>query len=212
MSSSMISRIALAIALAAMLTTAAVYTAGCDGTAASAAADSEQWDISNAPPIPEDDIPEGWINRRDGIDQTYRAMMSREAPLLETEYWAGAPVNMDEYKGKVVVIAFWGTWCPHCRNAVPKNKELVNKYADHGLVFVGVHSQRDMHDAQGYMDQQQFNYPSVIDALGRNASRWQVRSWPTYGLIDRWGRLRALGLRQEYIEHVAVKLLNEKPS
>ena len=78
------------------------------------------------------------------------------APAWTLRDLAGKPVNSDQFKGKVVVIDFWATWCPPCRKEIPGFVDLHRRYADKGLVIVGI----------------------ALDRMGPSRSR---RSWKNSG-------------------------------
>src|SRR5262245_45304727 len=67
------------------------------------------------------------------------AMQGKTAPPLTVTNWINSkPLKLADLKGKVVVLEFWGTWCTTCLSLVPHHNELAKKYADKGLVFIGV--------------------------------------------------------------------------
>ncbi len=132
----------------------------------------------------------------------------KPAPEVKLGQWYGEKVDLKAMKGKVVVLDFWATWCPPCRKAIPKNIEMVNKYKDQGLVFVGIHdSNRGKEGIEKMMESRGFNYPVAVNAGA--VQDYRVRFWPTYAVIDREGVLRAVGLRPEKVEAVVRQILSE---
>ena len=75
---------------------------------------------------------------------------------------AGAPLKMDAYKGKVVLLNFWGTWCPPCRLEIPGFIELQNTYRDQGLVIVGVAVEDTPEAVRTYATESRINYPLAM--------------------------------------------------
>jgi thiol-disulfide isomerase/thioredoxin len=103
---------------------------------------------------------------------------------------AGRDVTLSQFKGKVVMLDFWATWCPPCRKEMPDFIALQKKYAERGLVIVGLSL-----DAQGpgvvkaFTESLGVNY---VIAMGDNdvAEAYKVEAMPTTFLIDREGRIR----------------------
>lgn len=73
----------------------------------------------------------------------------------------GKPRHSSEWKGKVMVINFWATWCPPCREEIPYFIELQEQYAAQGLQFVGVALQQ-ADEVRDFLDEFGVNYPSLV--------------------------------------------------
>lgn len=103
---------------------------------------------------------------------------------------AGAEVKLSQFKGKVVIVDFWATWCPPCRAEMPFYVDLYKKLAKRGLVIVGISL-----DAQGpgvvrkFVESMGINYPIVMGD-DEVTSAYQVEVMPTTFVIDRDGRVR----------------------
>jgi thiol-disulfide isomerase/thioredoxin len=103
----------------------------------------------------------------------------------------GNPVSSDQFKGKVVVIDFWATWCVPCRIEIPGYIELQKKYAKDGLVIIGVSvDQEGPAVVKKFMADFGINYPivmaddDIVNAFGG------VDAYPTTYIIDRDGIIR----------------------
>jgi len=81
---------------------------------------------------------------------------------------AGKPVTLSAYKGKVVLLDFWATWCPPCRKEIPGFVELYNTYKSRGLVVIGVSMDEDTPDVKHFATQYKMNYPILL-GFGRDA-------------------------------------------
>jgi peroxiredoxin len=112
------------------------------------------------------------------------------APAFALVDLAGKPVRLVDYRGKVVLVDFWATWCGPCRKSVPHLKNLHARYAKQGFVILGLSV-----DHEG---------PQVVrDFVKKNAIPWTtaladektmeafggIRSVPTGFLVDRQGRI-----------------------
>jgi peroxiredoxin len=104
----------------------------------------------------------------------------------------GKPVPWSEFKGKVVIVDFWATWCPPCRTEIPGYVALQKKYAAEGVAFIGISVDGDdsIPAVKAFVKQFNINYlilmanDTVQDAFGIN------QGYPTTFIIDRDGVIR----------------------
>lgn len=102
-----------------------------------------------------------------------------------------SPVNLSKYKGKVVLVDFWATWCHGCKEEIPWFMDFAKKYKHSGLAVVGVSMDEDgWKSVKPFMKKQKMNYPVVIgnDAV---AKQYGVVTMPVSVLIDREGKIAA---------------------
>ena len=89
----------------------------------------------------------------------------------------GAPVRMADHKGKVVMLNFWGTWCPPCRREIPDLIAVQDEYRDKGFVILGVAFEDTAEAVKDYAAEMKINYPL---AMAENA--FEDAYGPVYGL------------------------------
>lgn len=103
----------------------------------------------------------------------------------------GGKVSLEKYRGKVVVMDFWATWCPPCRMAIPVLQGVHNKYAKQGVVVLGV-SDEPASVVSPFAKKQGMTYTLAADpeAAGPAMQRYGVEGIPTLVVIDKKGRVR----------------------
>jgi thiol-disulfide isomerase/thioredoxin len=104
-------------------------------------------------------------------------------------------LELNDLRGKVVVLDFWGTWCPPCVQAVPWLRDMEKKHAKDPFVLVGVSSDSDEPALRDFLSKNQMEWPEYWDRDRKFQQIWSVRAWPTYVLIDDEGivRFRTMG-------------------
>ncbi len=118
--------------------------------------------------------------------------IGRTVPEIEGEDIEGKPMRLSEFRGKVVVISFWATWCGPCMGMVPHEKALVERMKGRPFVLIGVNGDDDRNRAKVVAAKEGINWRSFWDG-GRQegvAVKWGIRVWPTVYLIDDQGRVR----------------------
>ena len=99
-------------------------------------------------------------------------------------------ISNSSLRGKVVLLDFWGTWCPPCRESVPTLRDLQKKYAGKGFALVSVSSDDDEDVWRTFIEAQKMNWSEYIDLSGEVLSAFNVESFPTYVVLDKDGVMR----------------------
>jgi thiol-disulfide isomerase/thioredoxin len=103
----------------------------------------------------------------------------------------GKKVSLSQFKGKVIILDFWATWCVPCKEEIPGFIELQKKYGDRGLQIVGVSVDDTMSQAKTYAAGMKMNYP-VLLAEGKEdilKAYDPIKGIPVSIIIDRDGRI-----------------------
>ena len=130
------------------------------------------------------------------------------APAWKLKDVEGKSVGSDEFKGKVVVIDFWATWCPPCRAEIPGYIELQKKYGKDGLVIIGVSmDQGGPAVVKAFIAKFGINYPIVMGDDEVAQAFGGVEAIPTTFLIDRTGKIRDRKVGAEATEEYEKKIL-----
>ena len=116
--------------------------------------------------------------------------VGKAALAVEGKDLDGKPLKLSDYRGKVVMLDFWATWCPPCRAMIPHEKELVNRMQGRPFVLLGVSLDHTPQELKSYMANEKINWPNIYDAGGPIGKAWGVQGIPTVYLIDTKGVIR----------------------
>lgn len=100
---------------------------------------------------------------------------------------AGRKVSLKDYRGKVVFLAFWATWCEFCREELPAIESLYRDYKGKGLEIVAVNIKDKRDDALAFIRKHRISYPVLMDPEGEVGLLYGAYATPTVYLIDRNG-------------------------
>jgi cytochrome c biogenesis protein CcmG/thiol:disulfide interchange protein DsbE len=110
-----------------------------------------------------------------------------ETPL--TPAHAADDFSLEAYRGQIVWLDFWASWCTPCRRSFPWMNEIVERYADQGLVIVGVNVDRERNLADEFLRETPANFSIVYDPEGELAKQFEVLGMPSSYLIDQDGNV-----------------------
>lgn len=130
-----------------------------------------------------------------------------------------APVNpylfdLSAYRGKVVYLDFWASWCGPCKYSFPYMERLASRYRDQDLVVIADDLDQSSQKADAFLREINTSIPVIYDQQGVLATRFNVSEMPTSILIDRQGNVRYIHKgfykekEDEYTSHV-IELLKE---
>ncbi|HEX5131752.1 MAG TPA: TlpA disulfide reductase family protein [Candidatus Krumholzibacteria bacterium] len=125
----------------------------------------------------------------------------------------GETLSPDGYKGKVLLIDFWATWCGPCVAEMPNVKSVYKKYHPRGFEIVGISLDQSRDKLDAYIQQQGIEWPQYFDGKWWNndiAQMYGIKSIPSTLLVDRKGKIRYKSLRGKQLEDAVEKLLAEK--
>ena len=108
----------------------------------------------------------------------------------------GKTLKLSDYRGKVVIIDFWATWCPPCRKGIPDLIKLKNEYKDKDVEIIGVSLDRvtragkTAEDVVPFIEKMGINYPIVWGTLQTPQTFGRVQAIPTTFFLDKNGKVR----------------------
>jgi len=99
-------------------------------------------------------------------------------------------VSLDQFRGQIVVLNFWATWCPPCLEELPSLMTMQERMRGRGVVVVGVSIDVDQDAYHRFLKQQGINFLTVRDPQQKVAGLYGTTGWPETYIIDRQGVLR----------------------
>jgi cytochrome c biogenesis protein CcmG, thiol:disulfide interchange protein DsbE len=126
-------------------------------------------------------------------------------------------LDLHAYRGKVVYLDFWASWCGPCRESFPWLAGLLRDYESRDLVVIGVNVDKDRTLAERFLGDTPAAFPIVYDPRGEIAAAYKIAGMPTAILIDRGGQVRyqhtgfSIKKRDEYAEHLRTLLSEAAP-
>ena len=114
--------------------------------------------------------------------------IGKEAPDFSLSDINGKQVSFSEFKGKVIILDFFASWCPPCRQEVPDFVELQKTYGKDGLAVVGV-ALVNLQEAKDFAGQFNINYTVLIDDGKVSNLYGPIRSIPTTFIVDKTGKI-----------------------
>jgi len=102
---------------------------------------------------------------------------------------AADSLDLARYRGKVVLVDFWASWCTPCRHSFPWLNDMQAKYAKQGLVVIGVNVDREHADAERFLHEVPARFPIVYDPAGTLATTYDVPGMPTSFVFGPDGKL-----------------------
>lgn len=132
------------------------------------------------------------------------------APEISLPDAKGSLINLSSFRGKVVLIDFWASWCGPCRGANPGVVKLYNKYKEKGFEVFGISIDVKKEAWLKAVSQDHIEFTQVNDIAGWNsmvAIKYNVNQIPTSFLIDKTGKIIAVDLEGKHLENKVKELL-----
>ena len=120
------------------------------------------------------------------------------APQFTLPDMDGEMFSLSSYKGKTVIINFWATWCPPCREELPSMNRAWAKIKDGNIAMIAINVGEDEDTIFSFMGDYPIDFQVLLDQSGEVIKQWPIKGLPTTFVIDPQGRLyyRAIGGRE----------------
>ena len=113
-----------------------------------------------------------------------------QAPAFTLQSVDGKQVSLAQFKGDVVMINFWASWCGPCRQEMPLLDSIYKQYKDMGFTLLGVNVEPDAHNADAWLKKTPVSYPVLYDPKSEVSQLYHVQAMPTTVIVDRRGVVR----------------------
>jgi thiol-disulfide isomerase/thioredoxin len=130
----------------------------------------------------------GWLGAQ---EREQSPLVGKPAPDFSLATLDGGEVKLSSQNGNVVVLDFWATWCPPCREAMPHLQKLSadKRLAEKGLRIYAVNLREKPQAVQKFMDANNYTFTVPMDATGAVAQQYQVKAIPTTVIVGRDGKV-----------------------
>lgn len=134
--------------------------------------------------------------------------IKENAPDFTLKTLEGSNLRLEEYRGQVVLLNFWASWCGPCRQEMPILDRLHQRYEDTGFAVLGVNVEGKAKPAQEIVDKTNVTFPVLIDQAQATSKLYNLQAMPSTVVIDRDGVIRYIhrgykpGDEAKYVEVV----------
>lgn len=131
---------------------------------------------------------------RGGFDIPNEALPSIDFELKNLN---GESEKLSDYRGKLVFLNFWATWCGPCESEMPAMEKVYRELKDEGFVILAVDLSEDRDTVKTFIEERNLSFPVLLDTDGQVGAKYDARSIPTTYMIDRDGNIlgRTVGVR-----------------
>lgn len=112
------------------------------------------------------------------------------APDFALKGSTGQNLRLSEFRGQVVMINFWASWCGPCRQEMPHLEALYQRYESLGFTLLGVNVEKDRRDADEMLSGMKVSFPILFDSNNEVSKLYDVIAMPSTVLVDRDGKIR----------------------
>ncbi len=113
-------------------------------------------------------------------------------------------LTLEDFRGKVVYLDFWASWCGPCRKSLPLYEALYQGHEPAQFTVLAINLDEDKEDAVRFLQQHPVSYPVLLDPQGVTATEWQVKVMPSSFLLDRSGAVvkEYAGFEESHMEEI----------
>jgi len=126
--------------------------------------------------------------------ESHAVAVSDSAPDFTLKSLEGSNLRLEEYRGQVVLLNFWASWCGPCRQEMPLLDRLHHRYEDTGFAVLGVNVEGEPTPAQEIVDKTNVTFPILIDDGQKVSEMYNLQAMPSTVVIDRDGVVRYIHL------------------
>ena len=138
---------------------------------------------------------------------------SAKAPDFNLKDQYGVVHSLENYKGKVIFLNFWATWCPPCKKEMPDVESIYKEYGENkkDVIILGINSEKE-NEVKKFLKDKGYTFPTLIDENSEVMRKYFIQAFPTSFVIDKEGNVYGYvmgGLTKEQIKQVIEEVLSK---
>jgi thiol-disulfide isomerase/thioredoxin len=140
------------------------------------------------------------------------AQVDFASPKLTLTDLSGKPVSLDDYRGSVVLVNLWATWCPPCREEMPALQTFYEKHKSDGFVIASINQEETREVVEPFVKEFGLTFPVWLDLNYQAEKEFKTNSLPSSFVIDRTGRVRLMwvgGISKKNLEKYVTDIIKE---
>lgn len=158
----------------------------------------------------------GTLVAGNAVSAEWKPWSGAATPPLKLRDLQGDWRTLTEFKGRVVVVNFWATWCEPCLEEMPSLQKLAERHADKPFAVIGVNLGEGEARIRGFVERTGTTFPLLLDRDGDVKRAWRVNGVPTTFVVDAAGRIRyslvgGADFSEPGVESVIASLLAKNP-
>ena len=135
--------------------------------------------------------------------------VGKPAPEFQVKDLKGEELTLEKYRGQVVLLDFWATWCGPCINELPNVKRTYEEYKDQKFQIIGISLDRSQQPLEAFVEKEELGWVHHWDQGGKIANQYGVTGIPSMFLLDGEGIIRKTNLRGRALETSVAELVKE---
>ena len=151
----------------------------------------------------------GELPKPPGASMNPREWIGKPALDFQVTDLKGEALSLEKYRGQVVLLDFWATWCPPCIAEIPNVQKTYEKYKDQKFQIIGISLDRSSEPLEAYIEKEELGWLQYWDKSRQVSTMYKVQGIPSTFLIDGEGVIRDTNLRGHALEHAVAELVKE---
>jgi thiol-disulfide isomerase/thioredoxin len=132
------------------------------------------------------------MDRLFGIVGVIKVPPAKDPVRMNLKDMNGNNISLSDFKGKIVFLNFWTTWCPTCRIEMPSMEKLQQKFKNKDFAMVTINLQESASQVKAFFEEFKLTFTALLDSNGEVGASFGIRAIPTTYILDKTGRIIGL--------------------